>query len=447
MRIIPMSRDVAEAVGESAEHIDNPSLLADKFVAPKYWVDLEEKIDNAHRWSMLRLARHGRDIIAKELAEAKKKVDKADRSKQGDLAELAKNLLPGLKETAKPHPPLAKLRTEHTDSMRRLLERSPFDHAGITARLESRLAINLSDGLVENAGICLDRLFGTPCIPGTAVKGCARNAALAELKDCRENNPGQLPDLFERFLRVFGAADNDYAEKAGGLSRFGRKPEQPDRKGMVGFLPATAGEDAHLVVELSNVHTPEYYTGSKQRPAGEPEALATESPRPNPFPAVESGAVFSFNLSLNALGQRHPERSQILDDARRWLESALTVYGIGAKTGAGMGWFSLLEEPAPEAPDSGAAAVASGSAAPVNPDAVGDYTPESYRNKILEPVKNPGKRDDFFNNHFEALKAPKNRPWLKKLIEDTATGGGKAMKKTRAKEWYQELQTLAQNDG
>src|SRR5438034_1425306 len=40
--------------------------------------------------------------------------------------------------------------------------------------------VNMAGGVMENAGLCLDR-FGLPYIPGSAVKGCARRAALAAL--------------------------------------------------------------------------------------------------------------------------------------------------------------------------------------------------------------------------------------------------------------------------
>ena len=50
------------------------------------------------------------------------------------------------------------------------------------ARLQSRLMVNMAGGVMENAGLCLDR-FGLPLIPGSAVKGCARRTALAALRE------------------------------------------------------------------------------------------------------------------------------------------------------------------------------------------------------------------------------------------------------------------------
>ena len=38
------------------------------------------------------------------------------------------------------------------------------------AQLQARLMVNMAGGVMENAGLCLDR-FGLPYIPGSAVKG------------------------------------------------------------------------------------------------------------------------------------------------------------------------------------------------------------------------------------------------------------------------------------
>ncbi len=50
------------------------------------------------------------------------------------------------------------------------------------ARLEYRLMLNMAEGIMENANICMDR-YGRIQIPGSAVKGCARRMALQALRD------------------------------------------------------------------------------------------------------------------------------------------------------------------------------------------------------------------------------------------------------------------------
>ena len=49
-------------------------------------------------------------------------------------------------------------------------------------RLRSRLLVNTSGTVMENAGLALDR-YGIPYIPGSAVKGCARRMALLALQE------------------------------------------------------------------------------------------------------------------------------------------------------------------------------------------------------------------------------------------------------------------------
>ena len=79
---------------------------------------------------------------------------------------------------------LLALRAKQAQSIREKTLRSYGEKGvSIVAKLEGRMAINLAEGLIENAGICLDRLFGLPYIPGSAVKGIARHAALWNIRN------------------------------------------------------------------------------------------------------------------------------------------------------------------------------------------------------------------------------------------------------------------------
>lgn len=101
-----------------------------------------------------------------------------------------------------------------------------------TAQLQSRLMVNMAGGVMENAGLCLDR-FGLPYIPGSAVKGCARRFALAALHEWCDAG-GQLPDkpagadnpctracapfdtpaeMLAAIARVFGWCEQDWSDK------------------------------------------------------------------------------------------------------------------------------------------------------------------------------------------------------------------------------------------
>ncbi|MBE2205579.1 MAG: type III-B CRISPR module RAMP protein Cmr6 [Chthoniobacterales bacterium] len=335
---IPMTGDVAKLIGPAARHVENRSLLLDKFVFHKRWPVVEEqtrrgrdfvKWDEASRWSFMRIADGAEQILRKEAADKRRKaggrdVQPENRNRYNAEAEIADSLAT-VKWDSKE---LAALRARHTRHFLGLFRKAYGDRAAVTiGQVEGRLAINLADSLIQNAGICLDRLFGLPYIPGSAVKGVCRHAALAELKLATGAERKSLAALARA---VFGCSKQD--------ADFQPDPSDPshpsDQKGAVSFLPAYPVNEARIVVDLTNVHYPDYYR------SGRVEDLSKEHPQPNPFPAVEIGARFAFCLVLNGMDQR-PE---ILAAAKRWLEFALTVRGLGAKTAAGYGWFSLKPE-------------------------------------------------------------------------------------------------------
>jgi CRISPR type III-B/RAMP module RAMP protein Cmr6 len=335
---IPIARDVAALVGDFAEGVQNRSLVLEKLVFHKKWGSEDFNANDAHRWSLMRVSDGGDVDLTREASRRRdssrgRNVDpeRADRLRtEADLAQR-------LASTQVEAQDARELRRRHSRRLVGLVRSAFGERSSITVgRLEGRLAINLADGLLQNAGICLDRLFGLPYIPGSAVKGVCRHAALAELKAAKG---AERERLFSLFRRVFGTADNDYAK--GDLKPF--RPLLADlpenQRGAVVFLPAHPVDDAKVVVDLTNVHYPAYYSGDRKAnaPPGKAGLLAEERPQPNPFPAVESGARFAFILVLNGPNTD----ASLLPACERWLKEALTVRGLGAKTSAGYGWFSL----------------------------------------------------------------------------------------------------------
>jgi CRISPR type III-B/RAMP module RAMP protein Cmr6 len=324
---IPMLADVAAAIGPFAEEVENRSLLLDKFILHKKWGMGTAKVHDASRWSLLRVTEGGPDELKREALALE------HRAKDRDKADLAK----GLARTRSGSQDAQALRKKHSQRLQELVQHSYREKAfSAVMRLESRLAINLSDGLIENAGICLDRVLGLPYIPGSAVKGIARHAALAELAAAPADG---RPGLLEDFVRVFGTADNDFGKRGELATYVSLLPDTlaASQKGGISFLPAYPVNEARIVVDLTNVHTPYYYTGNRRKnlPAGDPRGLAEESPRPNAFPAVERGAAFLFMGILNG---QHAETG-LLEKALQWIRDGLESGGIGAKTGAGYGWL------------------------------------------------------------------------------------------------------------
>jgi CRISPR type III-B/RAMP module RAMP protein Cmr6 len=339
---IPLAGDLSELIGPVAERVENRSLLLDKFVFHKSWPVVEAdgnrgrdfvKWDEASRWSFMRIADGASEILNRE---AKLKRDKAGGNNvepenrdrylaESRIAETLANVRWDSKE-------LVEMRARHTRRLIGLFRSAYGERAMITiGQLEGRLAINLADSLIQNAGICLDRLFGLPYIPGSAVKGVCRHAALEELKSAPD---ARKVELLEALCAVFGTAENDFEKGDLKPYRHLLSHDCGDQRGGISFLPAYPVNEAKIVVDLTNVHYPDYYRSGREAD------LQSERPMPNPFPAVETGARFAFCL----VQTRVDEGRDLLGHARRWLEAALTIKGIGAKTASGYGWFSLKPE-------------------------------------------------------------------------------------------------------
>ena len=252
------------------------------------------------------------------------------------------------------------------------------------AQLQSRLMLNMASGVMENAGVCVDR-FGVPYIPGSAVKGCARRMAIQQLVETREAGKSvqDLTALLVWIALLYGWGDTDWraGRKTGKNGRKGefhsdfefacgegeswlavrnlaaasllkqlgvkhdshfKEPwkDLPNFAGSVSFLPAypvdVAGAElpmrtptlGALELDVVTCHHPAYYRGDK------PAATDDEDPNPVVFPAVAAGHVFAFAIRpLRGCSADHLKR------ARDWLAEGLATFGLGVKSAAGYGWF------------------------------------------------------------------------------------------------------------
>jgi CRISPR-associated protein Cmr6 len=229
--------------------------------------------------------------------------------------------------------------------------------------LQARLILNASGGVLENAGLCLDRFSGVPFIPGSAVKGCARRMALQTLSEQTESTA--KAKLLGDIARAFGWGDTDWKDgrnRKGELySDFefacgeGRNWEQVrdlaadclrarlrlkiksakpicEQLGSYGgdvcFMPGFPWElpAGDLELDVLTSHHPSYYSD-----AGIPVALDTEEPNPVFFPTVAPGLVFAFPVVA--------ADTELASAARGWLHRGLETFGLGGKTSAGYGWF------------------------------------------------------------------------------------------------------------
>ena len=163
-----------------------------------------------------------------------------------------------------------------------------------TAQNKGRLLVNHTGGIVENSNLSLHRFFCCPTIPGSALKGIARNAA-------------RFDEDQERFARVFGGAEKGQKDHPGSVAFLMAVPEKGDWKLVVDVLTSHFGSD-------------------------------TKNPNPGFFPAVEKGATFRFSVAPTARTEEGD-----LEFAVKYLKLALSENGVGAKTAAGYGWFEIKE--------------------------------------------------------------------------------------------------------
>lgn len=334
----PIAPDVAEVIGDCAQNVENRSLLLDKFVMHKSWpsVFLETahqpmKMDEASRWSFIRIAQNGESFLQREIDNCRRVCE--GRNVSGEKREKARvksEILQSFKRCScrRMPPELERQKLEQSRQFARAIAERPGQKAVVYGELQGRLIVNLSDSLIQNAGICLDRNTGLPFIPGSAVKGVARHAALEHL----QNKEWTI----DEFMKVFGSSEVDFREK-GELHAFAEDVPEDERtrKGGVDFLSAQPITEPTIVVDISNVHYPEYYQ------SGDIRDLAKENPRPNTFPAVEKGVRYAFCIAANGMDGIDAE---LFAKVRALLVEAITVHGIGAKTGAGYGWFADVTE-------------------------------------------------------------------------------------------------------
>lgn len=249
----------------------------------------------------------------------------------------------------------------------------------VFAKLEARMIIDSANGVLENGGICLDRTSGIPFIPGSAIKGAARHYSIYALS--QEDDIEKKTNLLYQICLVFGYGKQEWkagrdksknhshsdfwlamtaldsredkqrdevwgkvADKVAAklFAKLKQKPKNqdsplctqlPNLSGSICFLPAYPEKDPGIDIDVLTCHHPEYYSGKR------PIATDDENPNPILFPTIRAGATFRFCLIPTPLTGESD-----LKNSKQWLSEALTAFGIGAKTNAGYGWFSIDHE-------------------------------------------------------------------------------------------------------
>lgn len=186
-----------------------------------------------------------------------------------------------------------------------VLKSKGYRCAIVKAKVSDALICGLGDEHTLENSIRLDHCTGLPFIPSSSIKGVARfGAEFDNEKDKIENGK-------ENYL--FGSQDG---------------------VGNVQFWNGFPMDVPKLKIDIMNNHFQDYYSKMVDFPSDD------MAPNPVPFIVIDSGSVFYFPIVAG---------SQInLEKAVEFLKTALSNWGVGAKSSVGYGILTALEsEPVP----------------------------------------------------------------------------------------------------
>lgn len=203
-----------------------------------------------------------------------------------------------------------------------MLEASGLQLSSIKLNLDWRLAIGLGQASVYETSINLHHIYGIPFIPGSAIKGVVRNWVLSSYfaKEEGDAKTGAYAD--EGFCRIFGSPENSKLQ---------------NMQGAVRFFDAFPSVRPTIKPDIMNSHYGKYYT--EGLPPGDyynPNPIYFLTIQQSPF-TFSVGTMPSEELTINS---GVFEGKDIMEVVNAMLNEALTMYGIGAKTAIGYGYFS-----------------------------------------------------------------------------------------------------------
>ena len=186
-----------------------------------------------------------------------------------------------------------------------------------TATTDWRMVVGLGGETVLETDLTLHHVYGIPFIPGSALKGLTRAYVTSEEKEYKpkKSKKGnvEIEEDSAEVQRIFGTQEI---------------------AGSVIFFDALPNGDVTIALDIMNAHYPKYY-GEKQLPTN------NQNPNPITFLTV-TNTTFLFGLAPR-LPQDEKSRSDVAL-AKTWLQEALQKYGVGGKTSAGYGYFTVVEQ-------------------------------------------------------------------------------------------------------
>ncbi len=209
----------------------------------------------------------------------------------------------------------------------------------IQKKLLWRMVVGLGTNHLYEVSMRLHHIYGVPIIPGSALKGIARDMALLKigdnLKQIEENIQGWFKDNDKKkkfFAKIKGEEFSNLTNEEKLLLAFGNQ----QFSGIVVFLDAIPDSAPKFKVDIMNPHYPEYYQGKN---------FPTDWQNPNPikFLTVEN-TKFRFTVLVNKARLNRNDKDDYAKDVANYawgvLKEALENLGVGAKTSVGYGYFN-----------------------------------------------------------------------------------------------------------
>ena len=219
--------------------------------------------------------------------------------------------------------------------------------------VQGGLIVGLGSASVLEAGITLQRTYGMPVIPGSALKGLARHYAEQVLARSGSALAAGLAVGGDTHAVLFG-----HQKSAAYVTYYD-----------AWYVPGSAPNDCPLCQDVITVHHPHYYTGAEGK-----RRAPWDFDDPNPVGFVSARGRF-----LVAVEAPDPAWSRF---ALELLRRALADYGAGGKTSSGYGRLTTQRQ----ARDTSAEGVVAAQATPAATPAPSTKEPEAPKYKRKQSV-------------------------------------------------------------
>lgn len=206
--------------------------------------------------------------------------------------------------------------------------------------IDWRMVVGLGGNNILEIDITLHHLYGTPIIPGSALKGLTR-AYAATKPEFRVPAKGKARNGQDIKQDTMISPDDtqDHPELKEIFGHAGEGSSSGSAGTVIFFDAVPVDGAARLEVDIMNPHYPKYY---QSLGASDPKKPTNDQ---NPIPVMfltVPESTFAF-----AVAPRNPHDKTHQAHAKKvikWLEQALNDQGAGGKTSAGYGYFRDFKE-------------------------------------------------------------------------------------------------------